>query len=53
MLRVHSWEPIQLLDTVHTGWKNIVDMTIHKDQLVRLAYRAENNPFSHDVCSRV
>lgn len=48
-LRVHSWEPIQLLDTVHTGWKNIVDMTVHKDQLVRLAHRDENNLFTHDV----
>lgn len=35
-LRVHSWEPVQLLDTVQTNWKNVVDMTIHKDQLVCL-----------------
>jgi hypothetical protein len=34
MLRVYNWEPIQLLDTVQMGWKNVVDMTIHKDQLV-------------------
>ena len=35
MLRVHSWEPVQLLDTIEIGWKNVIDMTIHKDQLVR------------------
>ncbi len=34
MLRVYNWEPIQLLDTVQMGWKNVLDMTIHKDQLV-------------------
>jgi hypothetical protein len=34
MLRVYNWEPVQLLDTVQIGWKNILDMTIHKDQLV-------------------
>ncbi len=34
MLRAYNWEPVQLLDTVQIGWKNILDMTIHKDQLV-------------------
>jgi hypothetical protein len=34
MLRVYNWEPVQLLDTVQMNWKNILDMTIHKDQLV-------------------
>ncbi|CAF1169077.1 unnamed protein product [Rotaria sordida] len=33
MLRVYNWEPVQLLDTVQMGWKNILDMTIHKEQL--------------------
>jgi len=34
LLRAHTWEPVQLLDRIQTGWKNIVDMTIHKDQLL-------------------
>lgn len=34
MLRAHTWEPVQLLDSISTGWKNVVDMTMHKDQLV-------------------
>ena len=34
MLHVYNWEPIQLLDTVQMGWKNLLDMIIHKDQLV-------------------
>jgi hypothetical protein len=34
-LHVHSWEPIQLLDTIQMNWKNILDMTIHNGQLVR------------------
>ncbi|CAF1564319.1 unnamed protein product [Adineta ricciae] len=33
MLRVYNWEPVQLLDTVQVGWKNIIDMTVHKDKL--------------------
>ncbi|CAF2379110.1 unnamed protein product [Rotaria sp. Silwood2] len=33
MLRVYNWEPVQLLDTVQMGWKSILDMTIHKEQL--------------------
>lgn len=33
-LRAHCWEPIQLLDTITMNWKNVLDMTIHKDQLV-------------------
>ncbi|CAF1339445.1 unnamed protein product [Rotaria magnacalcarata] len=32
-LRVYNWEPVQLLDSVPMGWKNVVDMTIHRDQL--------------------
>jgi len=32
-LRAHSWEPIQLLDSVSTNWKNVVDMIVHKNQL--------------------
>lgn len=36
MLRVYNWEPVQLLDTVQMGWKNVIDMTIHRDQLVCL-----------------
>jgi hypothetical protein len=39
MLRVYNWEPVQLLDTVQMNWKNILDMTIHKDQLVCLLNR--------------
>lgn len=34
MLRAHTWEPVQLLDRIQTGWKTIVDMTIHKDHLL-------------------
>jgi hypothetical protein len=34
MLRVYNWEPVQLLDTVQMNWKSIIDMTVHKDQLV-------------------
>ena len=34
MLRAYNWEPVQLLDTVQMNWKNILDMTTHKDQLV-------------------
>jgi hypothetical protein len=34
MLRSYNWEPVQLFDTVQIGWKNILDMIIHKDQLV-------------------
>ncbi|UJR35710.1 hypothetical protein I4U23_028460 [Adineta vaga] len=33
MLRVYNWEPVQLLDSVQIGWKNILDMTVHKDKL--------------------
>ena len=41
MLRAYNWEPVQLLDSVQTGWKNIIDMTTHKDQLVRLTRPAD------------
>jgi hypothetical protein len=37
-LCAHSWEPVQLLDTVQMNWKNILDMTIHKDQLVNFQF---------------
>ncbi|CAF1088131.1 unnamed protein product, partial [Didymodactylos carnosus] len=34
MLRVYNWEPVQLLDTVTVGWKNVQDIVVHKDQLL-------------------
>jgi hypothetical protein len=49
MLRVYNWEPVQLLDTVQMNWKNILDMTVHKDQLVCFQLKFFRRIFLEDI----
>ncbi|CAF3711098.1 unnamed protein product [Adineta steineri] len=51
MLRAYNYEPVQLLDTVQINWKNVLDMTIHKDQLYGASI-SQNNVHVGSICLR-